>query len=149
MSTEISHLANNSSQSEIQKIEQKIDFLLEKVEKIESRIDDRRDEKNIAEAKKNDCKCEKNNHQSEKNVRGCDENKKTVYTTDEAARYLGISKSSLFTLCRREQIKHKRVFTGRRSPLRFKREWLDEYLEGGPGFVDVFEPPAAFSANKF
>lgn len=46
--------------------------------------------------------------------------------TQEAADYLGISDRTLRTICQAAQIEHERL-NGRN--LRFKKEWLDNYLE--------------------
>ena len=46
--------------------------------------------------------------------------------TQEAADYLGISDRTLRTICQAAQIEHERL-NGRN--LRFKKEWLDNYLQ--------------------
>lgn len=46
--------------------------------------------------------------------------------TQEAADYLGISDRTLRTICQSAQIEHERL-NGRN--LRFRKEWLDNYLE--------------------
>lgn len=47
-------------------------------------------------------------------------------TSIEAAQYLGVSDRTIRTLCQTRQLEHERL-NGRNY--RFKREWLDNYLE--------------------
>ena len=54
--------------------------------------------------------------------------------TTEAAEYLHLSDRTIRTLCTERKIRHQRV-NGRN--IRFKREWLDEYLES---IIETIEP---------
>ena len=53
------------------------------------------------------------------------ENEEYLNTT-QAAEYLHLSDRTIRTLCTERKIRHQRV-NGRN--IRFKKEWLDEYLE--------------------
>jgi hypothetical protein len=47
-------------------------------------------------------------------------------STQDAARYVGYSVKSLSRFCRLGMVQHSRVTS--KSPYRFRREWLDEFL---------------------
>lgn len=48
------------------------------------------------------------------------------YNTAEAAAYLGLSDRTLRTMCENRKITHQRL---NNRNIRFKKEWLDEYLK--------------------
>ena len=52
---------------------------------------------------------------------------KTWLKVAEAAEYAGVSRDTIYTACERRSLRHTRV-GGRRS-IRFKPEWIDEWLE--------------------
>lgn len=51
---------------------------------------------------------------------------KVFYNTAEAAAYLGVSDRTLRTMCENRKITHQRL---NNRNIRFKKEWLDEYLQ--------------------
>src|SRR5262245_29399933 len=51
---------------------------------------------------------------------------KTWLKVAEAAEYAGVSRDTIYTACERRSLRHTRV-GGRRS-IRFKPEWIDEWL---------------------
>lgn len=54
---------------------------------------------------------------------------KAWLSTQEAAGYIGYSVKSLTRFCRQKLIRYARV--GGRSEYRFKKLWLDEFMESG------------------
>ncbi|HWB12989.1 MAG TPA: helix-turn-helix domain-containing protein [Pirellulales bacterium] len=54
---------------------------------------------------------------------------KTISVND-AMKILGVSAGTIYALCRSGRLAHYRIGTGRRGSLRFRREDLEEYLEG-------------------
>ena len=52
----------------------------------------------------------------------------TWLDVDQASEYLGFSGTSIRRWCRAKRIRHARA-PGRNSCYRFRREWLDEFLE--------------------
>ena len=51
------------------------------------------------------------------------------YDTDAAATYLAVKRDRVWDLVQQGKLEHRRDGDGRRGPLRFRREWLDTYLE--------------------
>lgn len=49
-------------------------------------------------------------------------------TAQAAADYMGIGVGTVYKLAARRAVRHARVGFGERGLLRFKREWLDEFL---------------------
>jgi len=47
----------------------------------------------------------------------------------EAAEHLGVSTRTLYEFCRTEGLRHARLTKSPNGVMRFKREWLDEWLE--------------------
>jgi len=47
----------------------------------------------------------------------------------EAAEHLGVSTRTLYEFCRTEGLRHARLTQTANGVLRFRREWLDEWLE--------------------
>lgn len=52
--------------------------------------------------------------------------KNGFYNTVEAGEYLGLSDRTVRTLCENKKITHQRL---NNRNIRFKKEWLDEYLD--------------------
>lgn len=53
------------------------------------------------------------------------ENPRLLLTIDEAARYLRVSRRTIHTLIKKRQLSYTRV----REGLRFRLQWLNEYLD--------------------
>ena len=47
----------------------------------------------------------------------------------EAAEHVGVSTRTLYEFCRTEGLRHARLTKSPNGVMRFKREWLDEWLE--------------------
>lgn len=47
---------------------------------------------------------------------------------DEAASYLCCSVGLVYKLCATGQIEHQRIGNSSKSPIRFRKEWLDAFL---------------------
>ena len=52
-----------------------------------------------------------------------------VMSIEEASDYLGIGRDLLTNLAKSKEIKSKDFGTERKSRYRFRREWLDDYME--------------------
>lgn len=51
-------------------------------------------------------------------------------TTREAAAYTCLGVSSIRKACKRNELRHIRVRGGATGPIRTRKEWVDEWLEG-------------------
>ena len=47
----------------------------------------------------------------------------------EAAAHLGVSTRTLYQFCRSEGLRHARLTASPNGVMRFKQQWLDEWLE--------------------
>lgn len=54
---------------------------------------------------------------------------KEVLSVEEASEYLGIGRDTITNLARSGRLKSKDFGTEKKARYRFRREWLDEYLE--------------------
>jgi len=51
------------------------------------------------------------------------------FTPDQAAAYLGVERETIMRRARDGQIRYSKVTPRPNGKVRFRREWLDEYLE--------------------
>lgn len=66
---------------------------------------------------------------------------KTTFDVKEAAEYIGVSRDTVYTMVRMNQIPHIRV----RSRILFRRDVLDEYMGGKPATAPIV--PSAPALN--
>jgi excisionase family DNA binding protein len=52
---------------------------------------------------------------------------KTWLTVQDAATYAAVSSDTIYTACERAELRHVKV--GGRKAIRFRSEWIDEWLE--------------------
>ena len=50
-------------------------------------------------------------------------------SSKEAAEIIGVDVRTVYSLCKREGLRHARLTSSPNSVIRFRREWLDQWLE--------------------